>query len=61
MSDRCRGCGHTDGTHDPGCRVVEQERISKLQAECDHSKHGYTQTTGEPLGPPRCANCNAWL
>ena len=57
----CQACGYRDGSHSPVCRDVMRTARKKLQAECDHSKYSATQTTGIPLGPPCCGNCNIEL
>jgi hypothetical protein len=61
MTDKnvvCRACGRRDGTHDSDCRAERHAAQERLQAECDHHpKYGQTQTTGDPLGPPRCGRC----
>ncbi len=54
---RCRGCGLYNGVHAGGCYAARRDAELRLQAECDHSKEGISQTTGIPLGPPCCARC----
>lgn len=57
----CRGCGRRDGIHEADCRAVRRAELERLQATCDHRGCGATQTTGDPLGPPRCARCGLAL